>query len=98
MTINLVNEANLNYNFFQISLDAYQAIQKFGYQFASNRFQAHLRLITSIHDNENQRVETKYLSMSDHEETLSLNDFSLAFGELLGISANEPMRKAISTL
>ena len=36
--------------------------------------------------------------MSDHEETLSLNDFSLAFGELLGISANEPMRKAISTL
>ena len=52
MTINLVNEANLNYNFFQISLDAYQAIQKFGYQFASNRLQAHLRLITSIHDNE----------------------------------------------
>jgi hypothetical protein len=79
---------------FKISMAAFQAaIPKFDYQFASNRFQAHLRLITSIHDNENQRVETKYLSMSDHEKTLSLNNSGLAFGELLGISANDPCAK-----
>lgn len=42
-----VDEANLNYNFFQIAMDAFHAtIQKFDYQFASNRFQAHLRLNT----------------------------------------------------
>lgn len=99
MTINLAHEANLNYSFFQTSMDAFQAaIQKFDYQFASNRFQAHLRLITSIHDNENQQVETNYLSMSNHEKTLSLNDFSLAFGELLRLSAHEPKRKAMSML
>lgn len=51
-----------------------------------------------INDNENHRVKKKYLSVSDYEQTLSFNGSGPMLGELLGISAPEPKRKAMSML
>lgn len=51
-----------------------------------------------INDNENLRVETKYLSVRDYEQTLSFNGSGVALGELLGLSAHEPKNKAMSML
>lgn len=51
-----------------------------------------------INDNENHRVKKKYLSVSDYEQNLSFNGSGFALGELLGLSANEPKRKAMSML